>query len=593
MKTPSKPSVKLSINSSKLHVIVFALFILVTAIILGNIYVLSNKRQQVRVLDTTSPKLMNETSRTPKHIHWFNHRDKECDDQLINVYQKEEVYLDTQNRPRITKYTSSTQPDITRVHTGSNDLDVVVISQHREEAFSVGKRLRYTTLFHLKCYKTDNQKVHGKYKLPGEIGCTMSHIEVFRWFIQFRGGVSRILVLEDDVYAVPDFQRRLNTAISHTDFDMLYLGVSEYGKPRFGQMNRVINTYKATEQTMGAFSILYTRETVQRLYKDFISHPLDDAWDRLLRASKLRLPGPPIKDLVLYPGITVADVRKSSIRRARNQVIHGWRVGWDMSRFPTCPINETVRYVFVVPSYNNERWIHQNLASIAAQSYRNFRVVYIDDASSDNTRSLVREFVQTATQKSSKFTLLYLRNRRRKGQAYARYRAYSKCTDDEVCVFLDGDDWMAHEHALRDIHVYMITRNADMVYNAYQIYEDENLQNSPPVRDYTQFEKKHKSFRSAPWLAGPPRVFQARLLRKLRPVNLKIRGEWLTLCTDLVESFPCLEMARNPQRLNLETPCYVYNRDNSKRYKNNYYKRLHNPEETLYREEIERYLRNV
>ena len=57
------------------------------------------------------------------------------------------------------------------------------------------------------------------------------------------------------------------------------------------------------------------------------------------------------------------------------------------------PIEEK-NFVFIVPSYNNSEWYIKNISSIFNQNYSNYRVIYIDDASTDNTGTLVKNFVE-------------------------------------------------------------------------------------------------------------------------------------------------------------------------------------------------------
>ena len=51
------------------------------------------------------------------------------------------------------------------------------------------------------------------------------------------------------------------------------------------------------------------------------------------------------------------------------------------------------KFKIVVPSYNNEQWVEPNIASILNQTYDNFDVLYIDDASTDSTLQQVRRIV--------------------------------------------------------------------------------------------------------------------------------------------------------------------------------------------------------
>ena len=51
------------------------------------------------------------------------------------------------------------------------------------------------------------------------------------------------------------------------------------------------------------------------------------------------------------------------------------------------------KFVFIITSYNNEQWYKKNLDSIKNQTYKNWRAIYVDDASTDNTYKLVIEYV--------------------------------------------------------------------------------------------------------------------------------------------------------------------------------------------------------
>ncbi len=49
------------------------------------------------------------------------------------------------------------------------------------------------------------------------------------------------------------------------------------------------------------------------------------------------------------------------------------------------------RFVIVIPSNNNKDWYQKNLDSVFNQRYLNYRVIYIDDGSTDNTGTLVED----------------------------------------------------------------------------------------------------------------------------------------------------------------------------------------------------------
>ncbi len=47
----------------------------------------------------------------------------------------------------------------------------------------------------------------------------------------------------------------------------------------------------------------------------------------------------------------------------------------------------------VISSYNNRHWYEQNLGSLCAQPYDNFRAIYVDGGSSDQTGEFVEQFI--------------------------------------------------------------------------------------------------------------------------------------------------------------------------------------------------------
>ena len=70
------------------------------------------------------------------------------------------------------------------------------------------------------------------------------------------------------------------------------------------------------------------------------------------------------------------------------------------------------KFKLIVPSYNNEQWVEYNLSSILNQTYQNFEVVYINDASDDTTLEKVNSIVGD----NKKFNII--NNKTNKGAAY-------------------------------------------------------------------------------------------------------------------------------------------------------------------------------
>ena len=95
----------------------------------------------------------------------------------------------------------------------------------------------------------------------------------------------------------------------------------------------------------------------------------------------------------------------------------------------------TPRFSIIVPLYNKADYVRKALESILTQSYTNYEVVIIDDESTDNSLSIVNDFVKTV--ESGKWKVESQPN---SGVAAARNNGVKASHGEFVC-FLDADDW--------------------------------------------------------------------------------------------------------------------------------------------------------
>ncbi len=107
----------------------------------------------------------------------------------------------------------------------------------------------------------------------------------------------------------------------------------------------------------------------------------------------------------------------------------------------------------IIPLYNAEKYLEACLASVAAQSFRDFEVLCINDGSKDKTEEIVQSFVA----KDSRFKLI---NQENAGCSAARNHGI-ELAEAPYIAFLDQDD-MLHPQAFEALY-YMVTRfNADV-----------------------------------------------------------------------------------------------------------------------------------
>jgi glycosyltransferase involved in cell wall biosynthesis len=225
-------------------------------------------------------------------------------------------------------------------------------------------------------------------------------------------------------------------------------------------------------------------------------------------------------------------------------------------------IENKLKFVFIVPSYNNEKWIDRNLNSMFNQTYTNWRMIYVNDNSTDNTKSL---FQQLSAPHQNKIT--YLDIGKKYGQAFNRYRCYNMCDDDEICIMLDGDDWLPHNYVLAYLNKFMVYYKLDVTYGRFEVSLNDKLTPFNMPGDYSMSVIESGKYRSDAWRATHLRVMKAEYLKRIRPTDfLDEEGDFIICTTDMVESFACLEQCNGKHKMCSEITM-VYNKDNSLLFK--------------------------
>jgi glycosyltransferase involved in cell wall biosynthesis len=107
-----------------------------------------------------------------------------------------------------------------------------------------------------------------------------------------------------------------------------------------------------------------------------------------------------------------------------------------------------MKFSVIVPCYNSSKTISIPLESLANQSYADFEVIVIDDASSDyyKTLSIIEEY-------RKRLNIIVIRNTTNKNGAYSRNQGILR-SKGEMVAFLDSDDsWVQNrlELALKEI----------------------------------------------------------------------------------------------------------------------------------------------
>jgi glycosyltransferase involved in cell wall biosynthesis len=123
---------------------------------------------------------------------------------------------------------------------------------------------------------------------------------------------------------------------------------------------------------------------------------------------------------------------------------------------------------FIIPFYNQARYIEETLLSAIASSYQNFEIVIIDDGSEDENKTQLLEIIEEINDK--RIRVFHQQNA---GPSVARNFAISKA-NGEYLVFLDGDDLIEKETLELSLQVFSKVPDIDVVYGNNVLFGEKN-----------------------------------------------------------------------------------------------------------------------
>lgn len=221
---------------------------------------------------------------------------------------------------------------------------------------------------------------------------------------------------------------------------------------------------------------------------------------------------------------------------------------------PFSPANYSLKnrpFTVVVIGHNNGANVEKTLRSVFFQSYLNFRLIYIDDASTDGSHEVARDAINRSERT---FQVTFVQNEQKLGDLANIFRAVETCEDHEIVVVLQSGDWLSHEWVLQ-------------ILNAY--YADPDLWIAAGnYIDYPTFQRALKrefqNLRTQPAQSFHLKTFYAKLFKEIKESDLIFSGRFLPACAELAYMTPMLEMAENHFH---EIPeiVYVHNKDQARK----------------------------
>lgn len=234
---------------------------------------------------------------------------------------------------------------------------------------------------------------------------------------------------------------------------------------------------------------------------------------------------------------------------------------WCLLVFFSCALH--AKFVVITPTYNNEQWCIQNVASVLAQRNIDWEMHIIDDMSTDNTVQRVGEY---CTADANSHRVFIHQNSEKKYALRNIYEAVHQfCEADDIVVLLDGDDWLAHPYVLQRVAHEYEYYDAWLTYGQYIDYPHNTLGHCSV---YPQEILARRAFREHQWLASHLRTFKAGLFKKIKKEDFLYQdGDWGRVTWDMAIMFPLLEMAGEEHIRFIPDVLYIYNHHEKNDYR--------------------------
>jgi len=197
----------------------------------------------------------------------------------------------------------------------------------------------------------------------------------------------KILVFDDDVIFDNNFEEKVKDFfdIIPTDFKIAALGLSQHNWGKIVYKDKYYNPIVYTDGSfaLGIDSSVFPELIQQtKLYNiAFDSGPIRYIYNKYKSEC-----------FIAYPNLVIADVSTSSIGGSRNMIETSSKLKWPLQNFNYIQYSN-VKVSVIIPVYNASKTIELSIKSILNQTYNNIEVIIIDDASTDNSLSIINNLI--------------------------------------------------------------------------------------------------------------------------------------------------------------------------------------------------------
>lgn len=207
------------------------------------------------------------------------------------------------------------------------------------------------------------------------------------------------------------------------------------------------------------------------------------------------------------------------------------------------------KFCVVTPAYNCEDTIQQTIMSVLAQSYDAWRMIIIDDMSTDSMVNRI-ENIMSWSELGDKIQII------QRTEKYGETRNTLDIVDnhvepDEVIVRLDGGDWITELDCFAILDLIYREHDPAVLWTAHRwAFTSHNI--SGPINHAI-------SVYDQPWKSSHMKTFRASSMEGVNRSNfLDENGNWITIACDQAVFLPMMEKSRREGRKLIFVPQVMY-----------------------------------
>ena len=189
--------------------------------------------------------------------------------------------------------------------------------------------------------------------------------------------------------------------------------------------------------------------------------------------------------------------------------------------------------------------------SIMSQRYDDFKCYITDDLSTDGTVEVIKKTISN----DPRFVLIQNTKKMYQPGNYDQIIRGMNIKDDEICVEVDGDDWLPNSNVLSFINDVYKDENVWMTSGSFK-YHDGRPGFANPPRNFTNIRKQT-------FTLSHMRTWKSWLWKKIKEKDLKDNdGNYWSVAGDLSFMYPMLEMSGEKHFKYISETLYIYNESN-------------------------------